>query len=114
MTAGAGAGGACAVASASARRTVNGNDAEAVADIARDLVAAVRRDRAAGLPACAHLPAGRAYVFRSGRLSLEAEAAQARIDRPMIRLRGNVMCWLEAGFAVADLDQDRQRMPRPR
>jgi TPP-dependent pyruvate/acetoin dehydrogenase alpha subunit len=58
----------------------------------------------AGLPARAHLPAGRAYVFRPGQLSLEAEAAQARIDSddPIARQRDVL---LAAGVAVAELDQ---------
>jgi TPP-dependent pyruvate/acetoin dehydrogenase alpha subunit len=83
--------------------TVDGNDAEAVADIARDLVAAVRRDRQ---PAFLH-----ARTFRQGGHTYfdpasyrSAEAAQARIDSddPIARQRDVL---LAAGFPVAELDQ---------
>jgi TPP-dependent pyruvate/acetoin dehydrogenase alpha subunit len=83
--------------------TVDGNDAEAVADIARDLVAAMRRDRQ---PAFLH-----ARTFRQGGHTYfdpasyrSKDAAQARIDSddPIARQRDVL---LAAGFPVEELDR---------
>jgi TPP-dependent pyruvate/acetoin dehydrogenase alpha subunit len=102
MTAGAGAG---ARARSFGIRTeeVNGNDAEAVADIARDLVAAVRRDRApAFLHARTFRQGGHTYFDPAGYRSKEAAEARIAADDPIARQR-DVLA--EAGVAVADLDR---------
>jgi TPP-dependent pyruvate/acetoin dehydrogenase alpha subunit len=82
---------------------VDGNDAEAVADIARDLVDAIRRDRRR--PSCTRAPSDRAGTPISTPATYRSkEAAEARIasDDPIARQRDVL---LAAGVAATELDR---------
>lgn len=102
MTAGEGA---AARARAFGIRTeeVDGNDVEAVVDIAADLVAAIRRDRApAFLHAQTFRQGGHTYFDPATYRSQEEAAARAATDDPIARQRDVLIA---AGMAVADLDR---------
>lgn len=82
---------------------VDGNDVEAVADIARDLVAAIRRDRQpAFLHARTFRQGGHTYFDPATYRAKEEAAARIASDDPIARQREIL---IGAGVAAADLDR---------
>jgi TPP-dependent pyruvate/acetoin dehydrogenase alpha subunit len=82
---------------------VDGNDAEAVADIARDLVDAIRRDRRpAFLHARTFRQGGHTYFDPATYRSKEAAEARIASDDPIARQRDVL---LAAGVAATELDR---------
>ncbi|QBY02665.1 thiamine pyrophosphate-dependent dehydrogenase E1 component subunit alpha [Rhodophyticola sp. CCM32] len=82
---------------------VDGNDVEAVADIAGDLVARIRRDRRpAFLHARTFRQEGHTYFDPAAYRSQEATQARIAADDPIARHRETLQA---AGVAMAELDQ---------